>query len=86
MVESRLVKRPWQNSNIFRVITIRQVIDEPIKNHCVAATCDTWTDDNLKRSYLDFSVFWTNDEFKLSHCLLRCKHLPEDSKTSMNIW
>ena len=66
--------------------TIRQMIDEPIRNHCVAATCDIWTDDNLKRSYLDFSVFWTNDKFKLSHCLLRCKHFPEDSKTSMNIW
>ena len=66
--------------------TIRQMIDESIRNHCVVATCDVWTDDNFKRSYLDFSVFWTNDEFKLSHCLLRCKHFPEDSKTSMNIW
>ncbi|CAF3802130.1 unnamed protein product [Rotaria sp. Silwood1] len=66
--------------------TIRQVLDEPIKNHCVAATCDMWTDDYIKRCYLDFTVFWTNDEFKLSHCLLRCKHFPEDSKTGINIW
>ena len=66
--------------------TIRQVIDEPTKNHCVAATCDMWTDDNLKRCYLEFSVFWTNDKFKLSHRLLRYKHLPEASKKNMNIW
>ena len=66
--------------------TIRQMIDEPIRNHCVAATCDIGTDDNLKRCYLDFSVFWTNDEFKRFHCLLRCQHFPEDSNTSMNIW
>ncbi|CAF4039817.1 unnamed protein product, partial [Rotaria magnacalcarata] len=66
--------------------TIRQILDEPIKNHCVAATCDMWTDDYVKRSYLDFSVFSTNDEYILSHCLLRCKHFSEESKTSMNIW
>ncbi|CAM4779841.1 unnamed protein product [Rotaria magnacalcarata] len=66
--------------------TIRQILDEPIKNHCVAATCDMWTDDYMKRSYLDFTVFWTNDKYKLSHCLLRCKHFPEDSKTGINIW
>ncbi|CAF1305811.1 unnamed protein product [Rotaria sordida] len=66
--------------------TIRQVLDEPIKNHCVAATCDMWTDDYIKRCYIDFTVFWTHDNFKLSHCLLRCKHFSEDSKTGINIW
>ncbi|CAF1588287.1 unnamed protein product, partial [Didymodactylos carnosus] len=30
--------------------TIRQILEEPIKNHCVAATCDIWTDDYIKRS------------------------------------
>ncbi|CAF3066216.1 unnamed protein product, partial [Rotaria sp. Silwood2] len=66
--------------------TIRTILDEPIKSHCVAATCDMWTDDYMKRSYLDFSVFWAADEYKLSHCLLRCKHFTEDSKTGVNIW
>ena len=36
---------------------IRRILDEPIENHCIAATCDIWTDDYVKRSYLDFSVF-----------------------------
>ncbi|CAF4023540.1 unnamed protein product, partial [Rotaria magnacalcarata] len=36
---------------------IRQILDEQIKNHCVAATCDMWTDDYMKQSYLDFTVF-----------------------------
>ncbi|CAF4762223.1 unnamed protein product [Rotaria sp. Silwood2] len=66
--------------------TIRQILEEPIKNHCVAATCDMWSDDYVKRSYLDFSVFWATQEYKLSHCLLRCKHFTEDNKTGINIW
>ncbi len=45
-----------------------------------------WTDDYIKRSYLDFSVFWATDEYKISHCSLRCKHYSEDSKTGLNIW
>ena len=65
---------------------IRQILDEPIKNHCVAATCDMWTDDLIKRSYLDFSLFWADEEYKLYHCLLRCKYFSEDSKTGLNIW
>lgn len=65
---------------------IRQTLEEPIKQHCVAATCDLWTDDYIKRSYLDFTVFWSTEDFKLHHCLLRCKHFPEESKTSINIW
>ena len=64
---------------------IRQIIDKPIKNHCIAGTCDLWTDDYVKRSYLDFSVFWVTDDYKLNHCLLRCKHFPENSKTAVNI-
>ena len=65
---------------------IRQVIYELIKNYCVPATCNIWIDDNLKRFYPDFLAFWTNDEFKLSHCLLRCKYFLEDNRTSTHIW
>ena len=66
--------------------TMEQVLDESIRSHCVAATCDMWSDDYIKRSYLDFSVFWVNEHHQLSHSLLRCKHFPEDSKTGVNIW
>jgi hypothetical protein len=66
--------------------TIRRILEEPIKSHCIAAMCDMWTDDYIKRSYLDFSVFWATDEYKISHCSLRCKHYSEDSKTGLNIW
>ena len=51
-----------------------------------SAACDLWTDDTIKRSYLDFTVFWVTDKHELRHCLLRCKHFSEDSKTAMNIW
>ncbi len=66
--------------------SIRHVLDEPIKEHCLAATCDLWTDDFVKRTYLDFTVFWVTKEYELKHTLLRCKYFEEDSKTAMNIW
>ncbi|CAF4485935.1 unnamed protein product [Rotaria sp. Silwood2] len=66
--------------------TIRNALDEPIKEHCLAATCDLWTDDFTKRSYLDFTVFWTTKEYELKHSLLRCKYFEEESKTAVNIW
>ena len=66
--------------------SIREILDEPIKNHCVAATCDLWSDDHIKRSYLDFTVFWSTDDHELHHGLLRCKYFPEDCKTGINIW
>ena len=65
---------------------VRALLDEPIKQHCVAATCDLWSDDLVKRSYLDFTVFWIDEKNQLQHCLLRCKHFEEESKTAMNIW
>ena len=43
-------------------------LDEPIKKHCVAATCDLWSDDLVKRSYLDFTVFWIDEENQLRYC------------------
>ncbi|CAF2083912.1 unnamed protein product [Rotaria magnacalcarata] len=66
--------------------SIRQVLDEPIKSHCLAATSDLWTDDFAKRTYLDFTVFWVTEEYELKHSMLRCKYFEEDSKTAVNIW
>jgi len=68
------------------VSSIRSLLDEPIQRHCVAATCDLWSDDIIKRSYLDFTVFWTDDNYQLHHCLLRCKHFSDETKTAINIW
>ncbi|KAF9754356.1 Transposable element Hobo transposase, partial [Nosema granulosis] len=64
---------------------IRSLLEEPIKQHCIAATTDLWTDDLMKRSYLDFTVFFVNDAYELKHSLLRCKHFDE-AKTGINIW
>ncbi|CAF1985905.1 unnamed protein product [Rotaria magnacalcarata] len=36
---------------------ICSLLDEPIQQHYVAGTDDIWTDDLMKRSYLDFTVF-----------------------------
>ena len=54
--------------------SIRTLLDEQIKKHCVASTCDLWSDDLVKRSYLDFIVFWLDEENQLRHCLIRCKY------------
>ncbi|CAF4200788.1 unnamed protein product [Rotaria sordida] len=64
---------------------IRSLLEEPIKQHCIAATADLWTDDLMKRSYLDFTVFYVNNIYELKHTLLRCKHFDEQ-KTGINIW
>ncbi|CAF1406608.1 unnamed protein product [Adineta steineri] len=66
--------------------TIRNFLNEPIQEHCLAATCDLWTDDYAKRSYLDFTVFWTTKDYELKHSLLRCKYFEAESKTAVNIW
>ena len=66
--------------------TIREILDEPIKNHGIVAIYDLWTDDAIKRSYLDFTVFWVGNKYELRHCLLRCKHFAVDSTIGMNIW
>lgn len=65
---------------------IRDILYEPIKEHCLAATCDLWTDDFAKRSYLDFTVFWVTKEYELKHSLLRCKYFEQEAKTAVNIW
>jgi hypothetical protein len=64
---------------------IRSLLEEPIKQHCVAASADIWTDDMMKRSYLDFTVFFVNEKHELKHTLLRCKHF-DQQKTGVNIW
>ncbi|CAF1507331.1 unnamed protein product, partial [Didymodactylos carnosus] len=64
---------------------IRSSLEESIQQHCVAATADIWTDDLMKRSYLDFTVFFVNDIYELKHTLLRCKHF-EEEKSGINIW
>ena len=68
------------------VQVVRLKLDIPIKTHCVAATCDMWADDFIKRSYLDFTVFWISNDFELNHSLLRCKYFSENNKTAVNIW
>ncbi|CAF1065284.1 unnamed protein product, partial [Rotaria sordida] len=50
--------------------TIRNILGESIKEHCLAATYDLWTDDFAKRTYLDSTVFWTTKEYELKHSLL----------------
>jgi hypothetical protein len=40
----------------------------------------------VKRSYFDFTVFWTDDNYELHHCLLQCKHFANETKTAINIW
>jgi hypothetical protein len=64
---------------------IRSLLEEPIKQHCVAAIADLWTDDLMKRSYLDFTVFFIDDKHELKHSLLRCKHFDQE-KSGINIW
>ncbi|CAF1481339.1 unnamed protein product [Rotaria magnacalcarata] len=64
---------------------IRSLLDEPIQQHCVAGTADVWTDDLMKRSYLDFTVFFVNDAYELKHTMLRCKHF-DAPKSGINIW
>ncbi|CAF0809275.1 unnamed protein product [Didymodactylos carnosus] len=49
------------------------------------AKTDLWTDDYVKRTYLDFIVFWLYESWKLRHSLLRCKHFTEDIKSGANI-
>jgi len=39
----------------------------------------------MKRSYLDFTVFYVNNDYELKHSLLRCKHFDEQ-KSRINIW
>ena len=39
------------------VSSVRSLLDEAVKRHCIAAACDLWSDDIIKRSYLDFTVF-----------------------------
>jgi hypothetical protein len=39
----------------------------------------------MKRSCLDFTVFFVTDIYELKHTLLRCKHFDEE-KTGINIW
>ncbi|CAF2526791.1 unnamed protein product [Rotaria sp. Silwood2] len=39
----------------------------------------------MKRTYLDFEIFFVNDIYKLNHTLLRCKHF-EEEKSGINIW
>ncbi|CAF1313627.1 unnamed protein product [Rotaria sordida] len=63
---------------------VRSSLQEPIKQHCVAATADLWTDDLMKRTYLDFTIFFVNDIYELKHTLLRCKHF-EEEKSGINI-
>ena len=63
----------------------RSLLEELIKQHCVAATADLWTDDVMKRSYLDFTLFFVNDIYELKHTLLKCKHFDKE-KSVINIW
>ena len=85
MVGKLFVKKLSENLNYsYRPFTLFSM--NPSNRHCVAATCDLWSDDMVKRSYLDFTVFWTDDDYQLHHCLLRCKHFPNETKTAINIW
>ena len=61
------------------------ILEEPARKHYVAATTDLWTDVIMKRTYLDFTIFFVNDDYVLNHTLLRCKHF-EGKKTRINIW
>ncbi|CAF4518026.1 unnamed protein product, partial [Didymodactylos carnosus] len=64
----------------------KQLIKESIKNHNLVATADLWSDGYIKRTYLNFIVFWLDESWNLRHSLLRCKHFTEDIKSGANIW
>ena len=68
------------------VSSVRSLLDEPVKRHCVAAACDLSSDDIIKRSYLDFTVFWIDDNYQCHRYLLRYKHFRNEMKTAINIW
>ena len=46
---------------------VRVILEEPVKEHCVAATTELWTDDIMKRTYLDFTIFFANDDYVFNH-------------------
>ena len=64
---------------------VRTLIAEPIQRGHVACTTDLWTDDMIKRTYLDFTVFWIDSTWELRHSMMRCKVFEEDRKTGENI-
>ena len=39
------------------VSSVCSLLDEPVKRYCVATACDLSSDDIIKRSYLDLTVF-----------------------------
>ena len=56
---------------------IRRLVESHAKRKQVAFTTDLSTDDVNKNSYLDFTIFWINDEWKLSHALYKCHYFSE---------
>lgn len=66
---------------------MEQVLNESIRNYCIAATCEKWSDDYINVStYIFQPSFWVNAHHQLSNSMLRFKHFLKDSKTGMNIW
>jgi DNA-binding XRE family transcriptional regulator len=65
---------------------IKSVIRPYINERTVSATADLWRDDTVQRYYLDFTVFYMDENWQLKHSLLRCKYFDEQSKTAINIW
>lgn len=63
---------------------IKKIIAEPIRCGNVACTTDLWTDDVVKRTYLDLSLFWIDEAWKFRHTMLQCKVF-EERKTAANI-
>ena len=57
----------------------------PLQQSCVACTTDLWTDKYVKRSYLDFTLFWINETFQLKHTMARCKVFSHEKKTAENV-
>ncbi|CAF1534357.1 unnamed protein product [Adineta ricciae] len=57
-----------------------------IRQETITAICDLWSDGIIQRFYLDFTVFWSGDNYQLHHCSLCCKHFENESKAAINIW
>ncbi|CAF3156368.1 unnamed protein product [Rotaria socialis] len=64
---------------------IRSLLDEPIQQHCLAGTDDIWTDDLMKRSYLDFTVFFVNYAYELKHTILSFGDTPITTDQGSNM-
>ena len=64
---------------------IADIISETAASDCVSLTCDMWSDDYRKLSYIDVNAFWITKEFVMKNTLLGLKHFGSESHNAANI-